>query len=50
VVDPAVPRLTAYRLVDGHLVEQATVADDAPYDTEDPVKAQVVPRLLVEPR
>lgn len=47
VVDPAEPRLTVHRLVEGRSVPQASVAGDERYVAEAPFPVEVTPSALV---
>lgn len=47
VVDPAVPRLTAWELVEGRYVEIADVRDDEPFEARRPFAVTVTPTALV---
>lgn len=47
VVDPAEPRLTVHRLVEGRFVPQASVAGDERYVAEAPFPVEVTPSALV---
>lgn len=48
--DPDEPRLTVFRLEDGHYVEEAVVVGDEKYVAGEPLNVSVVPRELVERR
>ena len=46
---PRMPSLTALRLRDGAYVEEASIADDEPYEADFPFPVTVVPDRLVAP-
>ena len=49
VVDPDEPSLTAFRSIDGRLVEESKVSGDSKFVSHDPVQSTVVPSELIRP-